>query len=135
MTNKEIAKAWFAAIDANNFEAVKNLMHPQHSFRNPMTPAAVGSEEHIGMMQMMTSAFEGGHDLELILTDGDYVTVSGRYKGKHTGEFNGMPASNKQVDFTFIDVFQIVDGKVRNEYFEMNPMSIMMQIGAMPANA
>ena len=135
MTNKEIAKAWFAAIDANNFEAVKKLMHSQHSFRNPMTPTPVGQDEHIGMMQMMTSAFEGGHDLELILTDAEYVTVTGRYKGKHIAEFNGLPATNKNVDFTFIDVFQIEDGKVRNEFFEMNPMSIMMQIGAAPANA
>jgi len=134
MTSKEIVKAWFAAIDTKKFEAVKNLMQNDHLFHNPMTPGPVGIEQHIGMMQMMTSAFEGQHHLDLFINKGDYITVRGKWKGKHTGEFNGVPATNKTVEFTFIDIFHIVNGKVAEEYFEMNPMAIMVQIGAMPAN-
>lgn len=133
MTNKEIAMAWFANIDKNNFDGVKNLMDSNHSFQNPMTPAPVGIDQHIGMMQMMTSAFSGAHILELIIEDEGHAVVKGRWKGTHTGEFNGIPATNKPVEFTFIDIFEIVNGKVRKEAFEMNPMSIMQQIGAVPA--
>ena len=135
MTNKEIAKAWFASIDANNFDAVKTLMDTEHQFHSPMTPAPVGVNEHIGMMQMMTTAFKGQHYLDLFISEGDYVTVRGRWTGKHTGEFNGVPATGNQVQFSWMDIFQIVNGKVVNEYFEMNPMAIMQQIGAMPAMA
>ena len=133
--NKEIAKAWFAGIDSNNFDSVKNLMDGKHTFHNPMTPAPVGIDQHIGTMQMMTTSFRGQHHLKLLINEGEYVTVKGTWKGIHSGEFNGVPATNKPVEFSFIDIFHIVNGKVADEYFEMNPMSIMMQIGAAPVIA
>src|SRR5688572_10969715 len=135
MTNKELATAWFAAIDAKNFNAVKNLMDKNHKFNNPMTPAPVGIDEHIGMMQMMTSSFDGGHTIDLVVDGGTHVAVRGTYSGKHVADFNGVPSTGKQVTFSWIDIFEVKNGKVANEYFEMNPMSIMMQIGAMPVNA
>jgi predicted ester cyclase len=39
------------------------------------------------------------------------------------------------VEFSFTDIFHIVGGKVLEEYFEMNPMAIMVQLGVMPSNA
>jgi predicted ester cyclase len=134
MTNKEIAKTWFASIDQQNFDRIKFLMDARHTFANPMTPTPIGPDEHIGMMQMMTSGFTGEHHLDLILEDHDHAVVRGRWKGKHTGEFNGLPATGKPVEFTFIDIFEIVNEKVRRETFEMNPMTIMVQIGAVPAS-
>lgn len=135
MTNKEIVKKWFNHIDSNNFDEVKNLMDSKHSFKNPMTPTPVGADQHIGMIQMMTDAFQGDHHLDLILESGEHVTASGKWKGKHTGEFNGISATNNTVEFSFIDIFHIVNGKIMDEHLEMNPMSIMQQIGAVPANA
>jgi predicted ester cyclase len=131
MTNKELAKVWFTAIDKNDYNAIKGLMLPDHKFHNPMTPAPVGVDEHLGLMQHMTSSFDGEHHLDQILQDGNYVVVRGRWSGKHIGEFNGVPATGKHVEFSWIDIFEFIDGKVANEYFEMNPVSIMAQIGSM----
>ena len=134
MTNKEIAKAWFAAIDNKDYNAIRSLAHPDHKFHNPMTPAPATTEEHIGLMQMMSGAFTGQHKIDLVMEDDDHVAVRARYVSKHTGEFNGIPATGKPVEMSFIDIFEIVDGKVRKEVLEMNPMSIMAQIGVpMPA--
>jgi len=134
MTNKEIATAWFAAIDKNDYATIQGLMHPDHKFHNPMTPAPATSDEHLGMIQMMSAAFTGAHSLELILEDGNYAVVRAIFKARHTGEFNGVPATGKDVSVSFIDIFEIVDGKVRNEVLEMNPMTFMIQIGAVPAS-
>jgi predicted ester cyclase len=87
------------------------------------------------MMQMMTTAFKGQHHLDLVITEGNHLVVKGYWTGKHAGTFNGIPASDKTVTFTWIDIFEIVNGKVVTEYFEMNPMSIMQQISAVPSNA
>jgi predicted ester cyclase len=134
MTNKEIVKAWFKAIDTNNYDSLKALMHEQHAFSNPMTPAPVGIQEHLGMIKGTTDALGGEHVLDLVLQDGEYVVVRGSWNGKHIGEFNGIAATGKPVHFTFTDIFHIVDGKVKEEYFELNPMAIMAQIGATAAN-
>jgi predicted ester cyclase len=133
MTNKELVKAWFQHIDAGKFDSIKEKMDSNHKFYNPMSPTPAGAEEHLGMMKMMTGALTGQHHLDLILEDGNHVVVKGHWSGKHTGTFNGIPATGKAVNFTFVDIFQIENGKVTKEHLEMNPMAIMIQIGAVPA--
>ena len=130
MTNKEIIKNWFSNIDKENFQEIRNAMHSDHRFYNPMTPAAIGIEEHLGMMQMMTSSFSGEHKIEVLIEENGKVAAWGTWSGKHTGEFEGVPATNNEIHFSWADFFEIVGGKVRNEKFEMNPMAIMSQIGA-----
>lgn len=124
---------WFKNIDEKNFDANRALMADNHKFHNPMTPQAIGPDEHIGMMQMMTGSFEGTHHADIVVEQSGWVAVHGHWSGKHVGEFEGIPATGNKVEFTWSDMFQIENGKVVNEYFEMNPMSIMAQIGGVPA--
>ena len=131
MTNKDLAAKWYAHIDKQDIPALKNLLDPAHRFSNPMAPAPVGVDEHLGMVQMMTSALKGAHTLERVISEGEYVAVQGRWKGKHVGEFNGVPATGKPVEFTFTDILHFQNGRIADEHLEMNPMAIMAQIGAM----
>jgi predicted ester cyclase len=85
------------------------------------------------MIQMMTASFDGKHLIDHVVAEGEWVTARGRWTGKHTGEFNGIAATGKPVEFSWIDMMHVVNGKVVEEYFEMNPMAIMQQIGAVPA--
>jgi len=133
MTPKEFIKSWFADIDANKFDALKKKMNSNHQFNNPMTPTTVGSDQHLGMIQQMTDAWEGGHTLDVVISEGEWVTARGRWSGKHTGEFNGVPATGKHIEFSFLDMMHVVNDQVVEEYFELNPMSIMQQIA--PAGA
>jgi predicted ester cyclase len=136
MDLKQFARDWFANIDKQNWTAIEPCIDAQHKFRNSMTPQPIGKAEHLGMMQMMTSAFTGAHTLNVVFADADHVAISGRWKGKHTGDFNGIPATGNDVDFTFVDLMHVVNGKVVNEHMELNPMTIMQQVGAMqPAAA
>ena len=70
-----------------------------------MTPEPAGADQHIDMMQMMTTSFKGQHHLELLISEGEYVTVKGKWSGIHAREFNGVPAIGKHVEFSFIDYF------------------------------
>ncbi len=133
MKHKEIITAWYQNIDNENPEKIRELCHPDHTFQNPMAPAPLNKEEHIGMMQMMTSALKGQHLVDHAIEDGDWIAIRARWKGKHVGEFEGIAATGNEVEFSFIDIFHIVDGKVKEEYLEMNPLAIMSQIGAVPA--
>ena len=133
MTNKELAKAWFTAIDENDASSIKKLMAGNHSFHNPMSPAPIGADEHLAMIGQISSAMTGSHLLELTISEGEYVAVKGSWKGKHTGEYNGIAATGNAINFSFTDIFHIVNGKVAEEYFEFNPMTLMTQMGAVTA--
>lgn len=135
MTPKEFAKKWFSAIDTKNYAELKSMMADNHQFKNPATPEALNSDMHIGMIQQMMGAFSGSHQIEQLIGEGEWVVVRGRWSGKHTGEFNGIPASGKPVSFTITDIMHVVNDKVTEEFMEWNAMTLMTQIGAMPQPA
>ena len=110
MTPKEVVKTWFKNIDNQNFDGIRSLMAADHIFYNPMTLAPIGIAEHLGMMQQMTSAFDGMHRIDLLVEEDGWVAVAGRWAGKHTGDFNGVPATGNEVQFTWSDFFQIIEG-------------------------
>jgi predicted ester cyclase len=83
----------------------------------------------------MMSAFTGGHRIEQILSEGEWVVTRGRWVGTHTGEFNGIPATGNKVNFTFMDTMHVVNGKLAEEFMEWNAMTLMTQIGAIPQPA
>jgi predicted ester cyclase len=129
MDPKEVIRTWFASIDANRYDQIEKMMDDRHQFVNPMTPQPASKEQHLQMIRMMTTSFtENKHHLDVVLSDKDWVAAHGRVTCRHTGEFNGVPATNKPVEFSWSDIMHVVDGKVREEYFEMNPMSIMQQL-------
>jgi predicted ester cyclase len=129
MTNKEIVKTWYSALEINDFNTIKNLMDSKYQFRNPMSSTAISALEHLSMMEMMKSSFEARHEFDVFIEDENYVAVSGKWIAKHIGDFNGIPATGKGIELQLIDIFKIIDGKVLYHHIEFNPMSIMVQIG------
>ena len=136
MTPKEFAKKWFSAIDAKNYTGLKNMLADNHQFHNPVVPQAMDREGHINMMQTMLGAFSNGeHHIEQLISEGDWVVVRGRWTGKHTGDFNGIPATGKTVDFTITDILHVVNDRLAEEYMEWNLATLLSQVGAMPQPA
>ncbi|MBC9932960.1 ester cyclase [Chitinophaga qingshengii] len=128
MTNKDIAKKYFDSINSNNFDAISEWLAAGHLFYNPVTDAPLNTPGHLGMMQKRAAAFDGTYILEQVLAEGNYVTLKGRWEGTHKGEFNGIPATGKQVTFPWIDLLEIKEGKIATEHFAFNPASIVAQI-------
>lgn len=130
LTNKDFVEAWYASIDSKDFDTVKKLMDSKHTFKNPLTPRVLGADQHIGMLKTITGALTGHHHPDHVVSEKDWVTVYGHWSGKHTGEFNGIPATGRDVTFTLMDMFHIVNDKVMEEFVEMNPEIIVEQISS-----
>lgn len=130
MTPKDIIKEWFASIDANTIEKNAVMLADNHLFYNPLMPEPANKEQHIELIKTTTAALTGKHILWRTHSDGDFAIAEAQWKGTHTGEFNGIPATGKPVEFAFIDVMEIKNGKIVSEHMELNPMVIMSQIGA-----
>ena len=50
----------------------------------------------------------------------------------HTGEFNGIPATGKQVGWTEIHIYRLIDGKITELWSEIDLLGLLMQLGAVP---
>lgn len=94
---------------------------------------AIGRE---GFRQFVSTVRTAFPDLQFtvedIVTEGDKVCV--RYVGRGTqqGEFAGLPASGKPVQFTGIDIFRIADGQMAEEWLMYDQLGLLQQLGAIP---
>jgi steroid delta-isomerase-like uncharacterized protein len=95
-----------------------------------------GKEGVIFFVNTMREAFSDikgtvGQSLE----SGDMACAQVTITGKHTGEFMGVPASDKSFEIECIDMIRIEDGKCAEHWGVTDNMALMQQIGAVPAPA
>jgi steroid delta-isomerase-like uncharacterized protein len=87
-------------------------------------------------IEMMRSSFS---DLKATIgpsvENGDLASAEVTITAKHTGEFMGVPASDKSVEVESIDIIRVEDGKCAEHWGVTDLLGLMQQIGAIPEPA
>lgn len=71
-------------------------------------------------------------NVEELLAIDDKVIERTVVTATHKGEFNGVPATGKPVVWTEQHIYKLKDGKVVEQWSEINMLGILAQIGALP---
>ena len=86
--------------------------------------------------QFWAAFFAGLPDLSATVEDlvmsGDRVVGRFVYRGTHTGELMGIPASGKPVEMRSIDIWRVEDGMFAEHWDELNLLEMFTQMGALP---
>jgi steroid delta-isomerase-like uncharacterized protein len=70
--------------------------------------------------------------MEDLVIAGDRVVGRFVYRGTHTGELMGIPASGNAVEMRSIDIWRVEDGVFAEHWDEINAMQLFQQMGALP---
>ena len=70
--------------------------------------------------------------LEEELVEGDKVITRGYFTGTHKGDFQGIPPTGKQVKVKYIDIWRVADGKMVENWVQMDQLGLMQQLGVIP---
>jgi predicted ester cyclase len=101
-----------------------------HSGSNP----PMTRTEHTAFARAFYGAFpDGRHSIAAVYVDGDVIFTRGRWSGTQTGTFNGIPPTGKHVDFSFLGQMRLENGRIAEEWVEMDVIGMMMQLGVFPA--
>ena len=73
------------------------------------------------------------HALEDIVAEGDKVAVRWMFSGTHTGEWAGVPPTNKQVSLRGMTTFRFAGGKVQEQCNVWNAYWVAEQLGIIPS--
>jgi uncharacterized protein len=80
--------------------------------------------------RMYNKAFpKGTVDVTEVFTKGDKAIAVLSFKGKHIGEFFGIPASNKDISMTFSEMYKFKNGKISDYWFFVDNLHFMNQLG------
>ena len=70
---------------------------------------------------------------EPALADGNLEALHGVLTGTHQGDFVGIAPTGRNVEFGGIDIIRVQDGKVAEHWGVTDTLTLMQQIGAVPA--
>ena len=95
-----------------------------------------GKEAVRGFLERLFTAVP---DLELDVTlrvpKGKYVAEEYHIRGHHRGEFFGIPATGKYLDIPCVSMVELRDGKLKEDHFYFDVVTVMRQMGLAPSAA
>lgn len=128
---KQLAETYLAMLNSHDPDLVDQFVGEE--YRNHNAFVADGRE---GNRQFWTAFFAALPDLQATMEDlivaGDRVVGRFVYKGTHTGDLMGIPASGNPVEMRSIDIWRTQDGMFVEHWDELNLLEVFQQVGAIP---
>ena len=91
-----------------------------------------GPEAVSGMLHYFYQVTFDARPEKVAITYGETNAVfEGNFVGKHIGEFNGIPATGKEVHVPFCVSYQVEDGKIKSARVYMESAVMLAQLGVL----
>ncbi len=131
--NKEVCLGVSKAIMNGKWDKVDELLDNDFKYIGD-GGAAINKQQYIGFMKNVLCGAMTDMDMKFlrVIAEGDLVSVDYTNAMTHSGEFFGVPATNKRVIGTGQFIRKVKNGKVTAEWQTTNAMGLMVQLGAIP---
>jgi len=130
-SDHQLADRYVEMINTHDPDAVDRFVAEDYVNHNAFV--ADGREAN---RQFWTVFFAGLPDVRVTMEDlvvsGDRVVGRFVYRGTHTGDLMGIPATGKPVEMRSIDIWRMQDGMFVEHWDELNLLQVFQQIGALP---
>jgi predicted ester cyclase len=117
-----------------NMSLADDLLAPDFVEHEELPPGI--SRDRQGVKQVATMLRNAFPDftstIDDIIAEGDKLVVRATWRGTHKGEFMGISPTGKRVSFGVIDMIRFAGGKCVEHWGQMDSMSLMQQLGAIP---
>lgn len=127
------SNVWDEIINNGNLDLINDT-----NFDNNITLVSnpenvVGIENFKSCYSNFTKGFsEVEFTIENLFGQDDNLMKHWNFKGKHSGEFFGIPATGKSVDISGVTLVKMKDGKIVQEQDFMDNLIFMGQLGINP---
>ena len=131
--NKMIARRIFEEIEnEGNFTVVEQIFASDFVNHLPFGEMhGIEGAKQFGLM--LRTAFPDLHTtVEDQIAEADRVATRWVAHGTHRGEFQGVPASGRQIKISGMTMCRIADGKIVEQWGNPDLFSMMQQLGVIP---
>ena len=67
------------------------------------------------------------------IAQGDLVVTRITWRGVHSGDLAGVPATGRSIELRGINMFRVQGGRAVEQWAELDMLGLLQQIGAIPA--
>ncbi len=129
-TNKEVVREFFAALDAQDFDALSDLLVEEFVAHPADGTDRVGRDAVFELIRGFYSSFpDYTHAIDAMIAEGNLVAARINYGGTHRGEFRGVAPTGRQVDYNGMFILRVVDGMVTEAWSIDDNLNLMSQLG------
>lgn len=134
--NKTMVRRVFEeGINGGDESVIDELVSSQY-VNHDMPAPAPGAD---GFKQVVGQFRQAFPDITITIdeqcAEGDIVANRGHFNGTHGGDFMGVPATGSTVEVKYMDFWRVRDGKLAENWVQIDVTGLMQQIGALPAPA
>ena len=127
----QLADRYVEMINAHDPDVVDRFVAEDYVNHNAFVADGREANRHF-----WTVFFTGLPDVSVTMEDlvvsGDRVVGRFVYRGTHTGDLMGIPATGKPVEMRSIDIWRVQNDMFVEHWDELNLMQVFQQIGALP---
>jgi steroid delta-isomerase-like uncharacterized protein len=132
----KLARDYTEAWNRRDWTAYKGLMAPEYSYTGGDGQRMDGPDAGLAVGQMFAMALSDGRiNVQQVHVCGNTAIVEFLGTGTHDGDFAGVPPSGKRINIPVVTILDTRDGKIVAEREWVDIMTMMRQIGAVPAGA
>ena len=131
--NKAVVRRWVEAFNEGNIDAVDELLTDSYVRHDPNSPEVRGPEEEKQLLAMYRAAFPDlRFTVEDMVAEDDKVAVRLGISATHEGELLGIPPTQRRLEFTAMELYRLKDGKIDEQWVNVDTLGMMQQLGAIP---
>jgi steroid delta-isomerase-like uncharacterized protein len=127
--NVELVRAGFQVFNAGDADECMALAAPDIIINLAELPEPLGREAWRQGFEMMRHAFPDlqAH-IEDIFAAQDKVAVRLRFRGTHSGEFLGIPATGRTIEYVSHEFYRIAGGLIAEEWICSDTATLLRQL-------
>jgi steroid delta-isomerase-like uncharacterized protein len=131
-----IRRLFDEAFNQGNLAVVDELLSSDHLAHNAFGGAPNGPQGLKWLIAMFRAAFPDLQcNVEDEIREGDKVATHWTMCGTHKGAFLGNPPTGRQVDVQGMIFARIENGRIVEDWFLIDQLSILQQLGLVPPPA
>ena len=129
VSSKELVRRYIKSYETGNLAEVKAFLHPSHIYYPPGGGKPMNLGERMSDEAFFFKAFS---DIEATVEDqvaeGDKVACRITMRCTQTGDYQGLPATNRRIAITYMDFLLLKEGKILKEWAEFDMLNILNQL-------
>ena len=131
---KTVLRQWYQELwDKWNLVIADDLFTPDYRLHLSGVPAPADRDTAKQIVAMFSVAFPDlRHTVDEMIAEGDTVAARWSVEGTHRGDFQGIPATSRQVKLSGTTVHHLADGKIKETWLTVDNLDLLQQLGAIP---
>jgi predicted ester cyclase len=128
-----VVRRYFALVEANDLDRLADeVLAPEFRLHFDSNPE-MDRDQAVGALRASLTAFPGiTHDIQDQFGAGDRVATRVVARGRHGGDFMGMPPTGRDVEIRAIYINRVEDGRIVEQWLVSDGVGLLQQLGAMP---